>query len=68
MPTGTWSANTIMGLDSRFGLFKMTSTMAEYEALENLVIRKTTQMRWDRGFIIGRLFDDAFDVLSLTYT
>jgi len=57
-----------MGLDSRFGLFKMTSTMAEYEALENLVIRKTTQMRWDRGFIIGRLFDDAFDVLSLTYT
>lgn len=68
MPSGTWAANTMMGLDSRFAIGKVTSTFAEYEAIEQVVMKKTTEMRWDRGFITFRLFDDAFDVLSLTFT
>ena len=68
MPTGTWSANTIMGLDSRFALFKATSSMIEYQAVEDMVLLKKTGLRIDRGFLIGRMYDEAFDVLSLTYT
>ena len=68
MPAGTWSANTIMGLDSRWAMYKINSSLAEYEAVESVVMRKTQQFRYDTGFITGRLFDDAYDVLSLTYT
>jgi hypothetical protein len=68
MPAGTWSANTIMGLDSRWAMYKISSSLAEYEVVESVVMRKVQQFRYDTGFVTGRLFDDAYDVLSLTYT
>ena len=61
-----WPANTIVGFDSRYGIHRVKSLSASYEAIENLVMRRATQMRFDSGEIVYRLFDEAFEVLSLT--
>jgi hypothetical protein len=66
MPTGTFTANTVMGLDQRYALGKVTSSMAEYEAIEEVVMKKSTELRIDRGFIVFRIFDTAFNTMTLT--
>jgi hypothetical protein len=61
-----WPAGTILGLDSRYGIHRVKSLTAQYEAIEALVMRRATQMRFDHGEIVYRLFDEAFEVLTLT--
>lgn len=61
-----WPAGTIVGLDSRYGLHRVKSLTAQYEAIEALVMRRATQMRFDHGEIVYRLFDEAFELLTLT--
>ncbi len=61
-----WPAGTILGLDSRYGIHRVKSLTAQYEAVEALVMKRSTQMRFDNGEIVYRLFDEAFEVLSLT--
>jgi len=61
-----WPANTIMSLDRADALFKVTSSSADYEASENLIMLKTTQLRFDKGSLVGRMYDESFDVYSLT--
>jgi hypothetical protein len=61
-----WPAGTIMGIDQRYGIHRVTSLTATYEAIEALVMRRSTQMRFDVGDIAYRLFDEAFEVLTLT--
>ena len=60
-----WPANTIVGLDQRYGIHRVTSTTAAYEAIEAFVLKRSTAMRFDSGEIVYRLLDDAFEVLSL---
>jgi hypothetical protein len=66
MPAGTFSANTLMGLDQSQAIAKVTSTTAAYEAIEQVVMKKSTELRVDRGFLVWRLYDNAFDTLTLT--
>lgn len=61
-----WTANTLMGLDKSQALAKITSSSAEYSAIEQIVMKKSTELRIDRGFIVYRLFDTAFNVMTLT--
>lgn len=61
-----WPANTIVGFDSRYGLHRVKSLTANYQATEEFVIKRSTQMRVDSGELVYRLFDEAFDVLTLT--
>ena len=61
-----WPANTILGFDAGYGIHRVTSTWAAYEAVEQFVLKRSTAMRFDSGEVVERLFDDAFDVLSLT--
>lgn len=61
-----WPAGTIMGLDNRFALRRVQSLTVKYEAIEAFVIRRSKQMRFDKGEHITRLFNDAFDVLTRT--
>lgn len=65
MPTGTFTANTIMAIDKAQAIAKITSSAAEYAALEEVIMKKSTQIRMDRGWIAYRQYDDAFRVLSL---
>lgn len=60
-----WPANTIMGLDTRFGVHRVNSSTAQYEAVEEFVLRRGKGLRFDYGEIAYRLFDDAFDVLVI---
>ena len=60
-----WPAKTIMGIDSRFALRRVTNLNAEYTAIEAFVMRRSTQMRFDWGQHVTRLFIDAFDCLYL---
>lgn len=61
-----WPANTIMGIDSRYALHRVTSLSASYEAVEQFALKRSTALRFDHGEIVYRLFDEAFEVLSLT--
>lgn len=61
-----WPSGTIMGLDVRYGVHRVASLTASYEATEALVMRRATQMRFDHGDICYRLFDEAFEVLDLS--
>ncbi|NCN28712.1 hypothetical protein GW915_14205 [bacterium] len=65
MPTGTFAANTIMGLEQPTAISKITSSTASYSAIEEIVMKKSTEIRLDRGFITYRNYTDSFDVLSL---
>ncbi len=60
-----WPANTIVGFDKQFGIHRVTSTTAAYEAIETFVLKRGQGMRIDSGSIAYRLFDDAFDCLTL---
>lgn len=60
-----WPANTIVGFDSRYGYHVVNSTILNYEGMEQLAIRRSTKMRFDSGSIAFRLYDDAWQVLSL---
>lgn len=66
MPTGTFTANTVMGFMSSDAIAKTTSSVASYSAIEAQVMKKSTEFRWDRGFITYRMYDDAFSVMTLT--
>ena len=61
-----WPAKTILGIDSRYALQRITSTNATYSAQEDFVLRRGSAMRFDFGQIVRRLFLDAFDVLTYT--
>ena len=65
MPVGSWPANSIMAVDRAFGIGKITSSAAEYSAVEEMMMTKSLQLRLDRGSICLRLWDEAFAVLSL---
>lgn len=60
-----WPANTVVGLDSRYGYHVVNSTILAYEAMESYSMRRSSKIRMDQGSIAYRLFDDAWSVLSL---
>jgi len=67
MPSAaSWPANTIMGLDKNEAIGKVISSTADYQAVEDLVMLRTTNYRFDRGILLYRLYDTAFSTLSLT--
>ncbi len=63
---GLLPANTILGIDSRYAIWKVSSSSADYSAVEEFVLRKATALRFDMGYQYFRQFDEAFEVLSLT--
>ena len=59
-----WTAKTILGIDARSALHRVSSTSSSYTAQEDFVLRRGSAMRWDFGQITRRLFLDACDVLT----
>ena len=62
----TWPANTIMGLDKSAAVHRITSLTAQYSAIEQFAMKRSTMLRIDKGDMSYRLFDEAFEVLTLT--
>ena len=65
MEPGVVPANTIVGLDSRYAIRKITNLQAEYSAAQELVMRRGQELRFDFGEVATRMYDNAFDVLQL---
>jgi hypothetical protein len=59
-----WPAGTIMGVDARYGVHRVSSLMAQYSAIEQFALRRATALRVDSGEMAYRLFDEAFEVLT----
>jgi hypothetical protein len=59
-----WPARTIMGVDARYGIHRVSSLTAQYSAIEQFVLKRSTAMRVDKGEMLYRLFDEAFEVLT----
>jgi hypothetical protein len=60
-----WPANTIMGFDKTAAIHKVNSLSAQYSAVEQFALKRSTAMRFDNGELLYRLFDEAFEVLTL---
>lgn len=60
-----WPANTIMALDQSAGIIRVKSLSANYSAIEQFALRRATGFRVDSGDISYRLFDEAFECLTL---
>lgn len=63
---GVIPTDTIVGLDSRFAINRVTNLSANYSAVQELVMRRGTEMRFDFGELVFRGEDTAWDVLELT--
>ena len=60
VPDGLWAANQLLFLDTRYALRRVTNALASYAASENLVLQRSSFVRFDVGQIIHRLYSDAF--------
>lgn len=60
-----WPAHTLLGFDQRWAIHRVTSTSLAYQAAEAYAMRRSTKFRVDVGQIAYRLFEDAWDVLTL---
>lgn len=61
-----WPANTFMGIDKQYAVHRVNSLTAQYSAIESFALKRSTALRIDKGELVYRLFDEAFEVLSLT--
>jgi hypothetical protein len=60
------SANGLLCLDSRFAIRRVRNSNASYQAVEAMVLQRSTFMRIDFGSILYRLRDEAFRFVDFT--
>jgi len=54
-------------LDSRYAIRRVINVSASYQAIEQYVMRRATSFRVDYGFIMHKLFSDAWQAMTLTF-
>lgn len=64
-PGAAWPAKTIMGLDKNWAIRRVRNLSADYQAIEAYVMRRSTQMRFDFGEHVNRLYPEAFGVMTI---
>lgn len=62
---GVLTTDRVLGLDSRFAIARARNVQAEYQAVEEFVLRRSKAMRFDFGEICYRLFDSAFEYMNI---
>ena len=62
---GPVPANTVWGVDSRFGIVKVSNTSAAYTAAETFAMKRSEAFRIDWSETVYRQWDQAFDVLTI---
>lgn len=62
---GPVPANTIYGVDSRYGIARVTNAAANYQASESFAMKRSTAMRLDWSAECFQLYAAAFDTLVL---
>jgi hypothetical protein len=61
-----WPAATLMGLDKQWAIRRVRNLSASYQAIEQFVMRRSTQMRVDFGEHVNRLYPEAFAGMTLS--
>jgi hypothetical protein len=64
VPSGLWAAQNLLCFDSRYALRRVTNTSASYSAIEQMVLQRSSMMRFDTGSMIYRLRDEAFKLVD----
>lgn len=62
---GPVPANTVWGVDARFGIIKVSNTQAAYTAAETFALKRAEAFRIDWSETAYRQWDQAFDVLTI---
>lgn len=62
---GPVPANTVWGVDARFGIVKVSNTSAAYTAAETFALKRAEAFRIDWSEAAYRQWDAAFDVLTI---
>lgn len=62
---GPVPANTVWGVDARFGIVKVSNTSAAYTAAETFAMKRSEAFRIDWSETVYRQWDQAFDVLTI---
>jgi hypothetical protein len=65
VPEGLWAANYYVLLDSRYALMRVRNASASYSAIEQMVLQRTSQMRFDYSEHVHRLFPDSEGVIKV---
>jgi hypothetical protein len=63
---GVVAADTIVALDSRYAIRRVRNSEAEYQAAEEFVMKRMKALRFDFGEVVYRMFDDAWDVMTIS--
>ena len=66
VPDGTVAASNVLLFDSRYAMRRAVNTSAEYAAVEQMVLQRSTAMRFDFGELTYRLRDEAFKLLDFS--
>jgi len=60
-------ANQALFLDTNYALRKVVDVTAQYDAVQQFVMRRISQMRFDYGQHVTRLYDQASKLITLNY-
>lgn len=61
-----WPANTILGFDKSWAIRRVRNLSAQYSAIEAYAMRRSTELRFDFGEHMSRMYDEAFAGLVLS--
>lgn len=64
--TDVAGANTVVALDSRYGIRRVVNVSANYSAVQEFVLRKAKAFRIDYAEMAHTLYKEAFEKMALT--
>ena len=65
LPTSIIGADQVVGFDAKYALHEITNVTASYSAIEEFVLRRSVAMRFDFGIALFKLYDEAFQGITL---
>ena len=65
LPTTLIGSDTIVAIDSRFAIRKVVNVSANYSAIEEYVLRRGSGLRIDYGYVMKKLYSDAWTKLTI---
>ena len=65
VPDGTIPASHMIALDSRYALMRVRNASASYSAVQQMVLQRTNEFRWDYGEHVHRMFPDSEGVIKV---
>lgn len=65
VPQGTIPADQYAMVDTRYALMRVRNASASYSAIEQMVLQRTNNFRWDYGEHVHRMFPDSEGVVKI---